>query len=95
MIEFKTEDEVVAFDGRVVTRFRYYGLSLHFHINFIESLKIESDKKGREHWLRINLKRPTSSEIRNIADQKLSPEEIPQAQSCVDEVNRGIASLQE
>ena len=95
MIEFKTDKEVVAFDGRVVTRYRGRGLSLHFHIDFIESVEITSDKKGQEHRLRINLKENPSSEVRAIRDQRIPSEAIPQAQAFVDEVMRAIASRQE
>ena len=92
MIEYKTEKEIVAFDGRVIERFRSGGTSLHFHIDFVGSVEIYSDKKGREHFLRINLKDHPGSAARSIPNQRLSPDTIPQAQAFVDEVMRAIAS---
>jgi protein required for attachment to host cells len=95
MIEFKTEREIVAFDGRVISRFRARGISLHFHIDFVESVEITSDKKGREYYLRIHLKEHPSSDLGAIPDHRFSPEAVPQAQAFVDEVMRAIASRQE
>jgi hypothetical protein len=92
MIEYKTEREIVAFDGRVIERFGSGGTSLHFHIDFIKSVEIYADKKGQEHFLRINFKDAPGSEARSIPDQRLSPNTIPQAQAFVDEVMRVIAS---
>jgi hypothetical protein len=92
MVEFETESEIVSFDGRIISRFRARGLSLHFHIRFVESVEITSDRKGREHWLRINLKENPSSDVRAIPNQHVSLETIPQAQAFVDEVMRAIES---
>ena len=94
MIEYKTEREIIAFDGRVIERFRSGGTSLHFHIDFIESVEIYSDKKGQEHFLRINFKGSPDSEARSLPNQRLSPDTISQAQAFVDEVMRAIASRQ-
>ena len=55
MVECRTEEEIVAFDGRVIDRFRASGSSLRFHIDFVESVEITSDKKGRQK-LEINLR---------------------------------------
>jgi hypothetical protein len=94
MIEYKTEREIVAFDGRVIERFGSGGTSLHFHIDFIKSVEITSDKKGQEHFLRINFKGSPSSDARSFPDQRISPDTIPQAQAFVDKVMRVIASRQ-
>jgi len=91
MIECKTEEEIVFFDGRVIDRFRARGASLHFHIDFVESVEITSGRKGRQ-YLSINLKVLPSGDARTMPNPQLSPETIPQAQAFVDEVMRAIAS---
>ena len=93
MIECKTDKEIVAFDGRVINRFRASGSSLHFHIDWVESVEITSDKKGRQK-LQINLKKPSSSDVRVWPNQRLSPDTLPQAQAFVDEVMRTITARQ-
>jgi hypothetical protein len=88
MIECKSEWEIVAFDGRVIQRFLSSGPSEHYHIDHIETVEITTDRKGRK-YLRINLKRYGG--WRPSPSSELSPEEVPQAQALVDEIQKVIA----
>ena len=89
MIEFKTEWEIVAFDGRVIDRFFHSGASEHYHIDYVESFELAANRKGRR-YLQINMKTPGG--FRPQPFTQLSPEDIPQAQAFVDEVMRAVAS---
>ncbi len=91
MIELKTEREIIDFDGRIINRYHSRGISIHFHIDWVESVEINSDRKGRRHWLQFNLFAGQSDSISTTVPQ-LSPENMPQAQAFVDEVMRAIAS---
>ena len=54
MIECKLERQIYTFDGYIIHRLHPSGISMHFHIDFVESAEIETDKKGRQ-YLQINL----------------------------------------
>ena len=89
MIECKSGWEIVSFDGRVVERYHPNGASEHYHIDYLESAEITTDRKGR-HYLKINPK--VHGGFNRFTSPELAPEEVPQAQALVDEVNRVIAS---
>jgi len=89
MIEFKSEWDILSFDGRVIERFGPSGRSEHFHIDFVESFELASNRKGSQ-FLRIKMK--TSGGYRPEPFTHLSPQEIPQAQALVAEVQRAMAS---
>ncbi len=85
MIECKSKWEILSFDGRVVQRFLSSGMSEHYHIDFLETVELDKDRKGRQ-YLKIKIKNRGS--FRPSPSNQLAPEEIPQAQAFVDEINR-------
>ena len=89
MIELKTDWEIVAFDGRIIDRYSHSGASEHYHIDYIQSFKLTTDKKGRQ-FLRIEMKTPGGFKLKPFT--QLSTENVPRAQALVDEVMRVIAT---
>jgi len=89
MIEFKSAWDIVAFDGRVIERFKTSGYSEHYHIDFVESFELHADRKGRQY---LRLKMKTSSGFKPDPFTQLSQEEIPQAKVLVEEVQRANTS---
>ena len=51
MIEYKLKFEICEFDGRIIKRYRWDGKSMQFHIDWVKTVEIESDRKGRKHDL--------------------------------------------
>jgi len=91
MIECKTESEIITFDGHVIGRYRYSGASEHYHIDFLESVEVTTDKKGRQH-LRFTFKQIGG--YTRMPDPSLTLESSQHAQVFVGEVMRVKASRQ-
>jgi hypothetical protein len=92
MIEFKTEKEVMIFDGGVIHKYRGDGMSLHLHIDFVESVKIVSDKNG-ENFIQINTKEDLYKKgVGHWPNRKVSPPDLAQAKAFVDAVMQAIGS---
>ena len=89
MIECKSEQEIVSFDGRIIERFHPNGAAEHYHIDYVESVEIVTKKKDRK-YLKVNPK-STSGYIPFLPPY-LAPEDVPQAQALVNEVQRVIGS---
>ena len=94
MIECKFERVIYTFDGQVIHRYHLEGASTHFHIDFVESVEIISDKKGRQ-YLQMNTKASTSRNVGIWPPPELTQDTMPQAQAFVDDVMKAIASRQE
>jgi hypothetical protein len=90
MIECNRRREILTFDGRIISRYFARGSSEHFHIDHIGSVEITADKKGRQRLIIIG-KDPDRFKPQHTFGQLL-PEEIPQAQAFVDEIQKAIAA---
>lgn len=93
MIECKLERQIYTFDGYIIHRLHPKGISIHFHIDFVESAEIETDKKGRQ-FLQINLMDSLDRSLGLWPKRELDPDTFPQAQAFVDEVMRAKESRQ-
>jgi hypothetical protein len=67
---------------------------MHFHIDFVESAEIETDKNGRQ-YLQINLMTSLDRSLGLWPKRELTPDTLPQAQAFVDEVLRAKETRQE
>ena len=93
MIECKLERQIYTFDGYIIHRLHPSGIAMHFHIDFVESAEIETDKKGRQ-YMQIKLMDRLAKSLGLWPDRELTSETLPQAQAFVDEVMRAKKSRQ-
>ncbi len=87
MIEVRLERSIITLDGTVIEAFSEGQPSVRYHVRFVKTAAIVSDRKGRQS-LQIMMQGSGG-----IFTGELSPEAAQQAQALVAEIEKARASL--